>query len=279
MNTLATHFDLKSLAPHPAPRLSVFVRRKVLGNRVVLRDVGLHVGTGEIVAVLGASGCGKSTLLRTINGLDADSDAEVEIRPSLSSSAKVGKQADVDARGASIGMVYQEPRLMPWLPIRDNVRFGAPASIVDAHVDAILNEVGLLSVANALPKTLSGGMAQRVAIARALVREPSVLLMDEPFSALDVLTRRSLQRLTRSLTQQHGTATVIVTHDPDEAVGLADRVLVLAQAGPEAGATVRCDLRPAVDTGARASQVEAIIAALENTSHAPQPPALAQANI
>ncbi|MCE2990657.1 MAG: ATP-binding cassette domain-containing protein, partial [Nitrosomonadaceae bacterium] len=97
MNTLATHFDLKSLAPHPAPRLSVFVRRKVLGNRVVLRDVGLHVGTGEIVAVLGASGCGKSTLLRTINGLDADSDAEVEIRPSLSSSAKVGKQADVDA--------------------------------------------------------------------------------------------------------------------------------------------------------------------------------------
>ncbi|MFN7221648.1 MAG: ATP-binding cassette domain-containing protein, partial [Burkholderiales bacterium] len=146
-------------------------------------------------------------------------------------------------------------------------------------VDAILNEVGLLSVANALPKTLSGGMAQRVAIARALVREPSVLLMDEPFSALDVLTRRSLQRLTRSLTQQHGTATVIVTHDPDEAVGLADRVLVLAQAGPEAGATVRCDLRPAVDTGARASQVEAIIAALENTSHAPQPPALAQANI
>ncbi len=270
MNTLSTHFDIQSLVTDAEPRLSVFVRQKVMGNRVVLRNVGLQVGTGEIVAVLGASGCGKSTLLRIINGLDADADAHVEIRPGLSASSKRADQAHAETRSTSIGMVYQEPRLMPWLSIRDNVRFGAPAEIGEAHVDAILSEVSLLHVANELPKTLSGGMAQRVAIARALVREPSVLLMDEPFSALDVLTRRNLQRLTRKLTQQHGTATVIVTHDPDEAISLADRVLVLAQDGKNVGATARCDLRPAADSAARATQVEAIIAALENSAHVPQ---------
>jgi sulfonate transport system ATP-binding protein len=226
----------------------------------VLRDVTLDVAAGEIVAVLGASGCGKSTLLRIINGLDDDASARVRINGAA-------------PENAVIGMVYQEPRLMPWLSIRDNVRFGAAASLPDSAVDAILNEVGLLSVADGLPKTLSGGMAQRVAIARALVREPTVLLMDEPFSALDVLTRRSLQRLTRCLTEKHGTATVIVTHDPDEAVSLADRVLVLApdgDLGAQPGATVRCDLRPAAAADVRATQVEAIIAALENNTHTEQ---------
>ncbi|MBL8881324.1 MAG: ATP-binding cassette domain-containing protein, partial [Phycisphaerales bacterium] len=167
---------------------------------------------GEITALLGASGCGKSTLLKLINGLDADFHGVIE----------------TPHRDRPIGMVFQEPRLLPWLNVRDNVAFGVEVPQAKALADRALDEVGLSHARERFPKALSGGMAQRVAIARALVREPAVLLMDEPFSALDVVTRKKLHGLTRTITHEHRTVTLFVTHDPDEALDLAQRVIVLA---------------------------------------------------
>jgi sulfonate transport system ATP-binding protein len=167
-----------------------------------------------------------------------------------------------------VGVVYQEPRLMPWLNVEQNIAFGLSHTGPNPNIDGILQEVMLEDARLYWPKQLSGGMAQRVSIARALIREPDVLLMDEPFSALDVLTRRSLHALTRALTTKHQTATIIVTHDPEEAVNLADRVLVLARTstnlGAEAGATITQDFRPSAGADAKHREVAAIIAALES---------------
>lgn len=199
-------------------RLQVRVSEKSFQGRCILRDIAFSVAAGEIVAILGASGCGKSTLLRVIAGLDRDLDGIVNIN------ATHGEQAIV-------GMVYQEPRLLPWLTVEQNIAFSLAESknhLGNSSIEALLQEVMLENARHYWPKQLSGGMAQRVAIARALVREPDVLLLDEPFSALDVLTRRNLHTLTRRITAAHNTATVIVTHDPAEAVNLADRILVLA---------------------------------------------------
>ncbi len=233
-------------------RLQVDVRHKSFNGRTVVRDVAFAVAAGEIVAVLGASGCGKSTLLRAIAGLDADFAGRINIH---------GTHNNQNV----IGMIYQEPRLMPWLNVEDNIGFGLDKKIAKSSIDALLQEVMLENARGYLPKQLSGGMAQRVAIARALVREPDVLLMDEPFSALDVLTRRSLHALTRAITTRHQTATVIVTHDPEEAVNLADRVLVLANTDDD-GASIQHDIRPADSKPGRRDDIEAIIAALDATS-------------
>ena len=230
-------------------RLRVDVRHKSFNGRSVVRDVAFDVAAGEIVAVLGASGCGKSTLLRAIAGLDKDFIGSIAIH---------GTHNDQNV----IGMIYQEPRLMPWLNVEENIGFGLEKKSARPSIDALLQEVLLEEARRYLPKQLSGGMAQRVAIARALVREPDVLLMDEPFSALDVLTRRNLHALTRNVTARHQTATVIVTHDPDEAVNLADRVLVLSSSGSD-GARIQHDIRPSTSKAARRDEVEAIIAALE----------------
>jgi sulfonate transport system ATP-binding protein len=236
------------------PSLQVNLRHKAFNGRTIVRDVTFSVNAGEIVAILGASGCGKSTLLRAIAGLDRDFKGDVHVTPTH------GQQSVV-------GVVYQEPRLMPWLNVEQNIAFGLAASgNENPNIDGILQEVMLEDARQYWPKQLSGGMAQRVSIARALIREPDVLLMDEPFSALDVLTRRSLHALTRALTAKHRTATIIVTHDPDEAVNLADRVLVLARTSSEAGATITQDFRPSADADAKHREVEAIIAALENST-------------
>lgn len=232
-------------------RLRVDVRHKSFSGRSVVRDVAFDVAAGEIVAVLGASGCGKSTLLRAIAGLDKDFTGSIAIH---------GTHNDQNV----VGMIYQEPRLMPWLNVEENIGFGLEQKSAKSSIDALLQEVLLEDARRYLPKQLSGGMAQRVAIARALVREPDVLLMDEPFSALDVLTRRNLHTLTRNVTAKHQTATVIVTHDPDEAVNLADRVLVLSSSGSD-GARIQHDIRPSASKAARRDEVEAIIAALETT--------------
>ncbi len=169
-------------------------------------------------------------------------------------------------------MVYQEPRLLPWLNVEQNIAFAGNAcdmgsALPNSSIDALLRQVFLEDARHCLPKQLSAGMAQRVAIARALVRQPDVLLLDEPFSALDVLTRRRLLALTRELTTRHQTATVIVTHDPDEAVRLADRVLVLARdvntSASDTGATVQSDFRPSHEPAAIYRDVEGIIATLE----------------
>jgi sulfonate transport system ATP-binding protein len=198
--------------------------------------------------VLGVSGCGKSTLLRLVNGLDADFAGQI-VRP---------------GGDWPVGMVFQEPRLLAWLSVRDNVAFALDAPDARSRADRSLDEVGLLHVAEHYPKQLSGGMAQRVAIARALVREPSVLLMDEPFSALDAVTRKKLHALTREMTARHLTATLFVTHDPDEALDLAQRAIVLGPAHAGGPSRVALSFAPSVNPLARHQQRQEILRALHN---------------
>ncbi|MFG3196917.1 ABC transporter ATP-binding protein [Streptomyces sp. NPDC048208] len=177
-------------------------------GRAVINDLHLDLAPGEFVALLGRSGCGKSTLLRVLAGLDRDIDGTVL----------------VPRRRA---VAFQAPRLMPWKRVWRNVLLGLPGKPERGLAEAALEEVGLDHRVNAWPKTLSGGEAQRVSLARALVREPDLLLLDEPFGALDALTRINAQRLVGELWQRRGCAVLLVTHDVEEAVLLADRVLVM----------------------------------------------------
>jgi sulfonate transport system ATP-binding protein len=179
------------------------------GDHVVLDHLDLGIGSGEFVAMIGRSGTGKSTLLRALAGLDHD----------------VSGQLTVTAPAA---VVFQEPRLVPWKKVWNNVALGLRASDPRTIARTALDEVGLAARADAWPLTLSGGEAQRAALARALVRDPGLLLLDEPFSALDALTRISMHGLVLSLWQRHQPAVLLVTHDVDEALALADRVLVLS---------------------------------------------------
>ena len=174
---------------------------------------------GEIVAIIGGSGCGKSTLLRAIAGLDRATAGSVVL-----------DDITISAPHAKIGIIFQEPRLLPWLSVADNIGFGLgdrPRQEREGRVAAALVRVGLADKAKAWPRELSGGQAQRVAIARALVPQPEVLLLDEPFSALDAFTRRDLQDHLLDLWADTRPTLVLVTHDVDEAVVLADRVLVM----------------------------------------------------
>src|SRR6476469_3654197 len=184
-----------------------------------LEGISFSVEPGEIVAVVGGSGCGKSTLLRAISGLDQPSQGRVLLDGEL-----------IISPHEKIGIVFQEPRLLPWLTVADNVAFGLtdrPASRRQHRAAAALFRVGLNEKARMWPRELSGGQAQRVAIARALVPQPEVLLLDEPFSALDAFTRRDLQDHLLDLWADTRPTLILVTHDVDEAVVLADRVLVM----------------------------------------------------
>ncbi|WP_236002375.1 ABC transporter ATP-binding protein [Paraburkholderia elongata] len=198
--------------------------------RAVLERVTFGIRRGEIVSLVGPSGCGKSTLLRVLAGLDRDFEGEIL----LDGLAQHGPSP-------RLGVIFQEPRLLPWLSVADNVAFSAgPRRGADPHVGQLLDEVGLVGTGAALPKQLSGGMAQRVALARGLFSQPDLLLLDEPFSAVDAMTRIRLQDLLLSLTRAHATAALIVTHDLDEALYLSDRVLLLNTAGQHgAGRLVR----------------------------------------
>ncbi|MEJ2889795.1 ABC transporter ATP-binding protein [Actinomycetospora aeridis] len=182
------------------------------GDRRVLDGLDVTVGEGEFVALLGRSGSGKSTLLRVLAGLD-DTGSE-------------GVGGEVDVPG-SVAVAFQEPRLLPWRSVTDNVALGLHRPDAREIALATLDEVGLRERADAWPLTLSGGEAQRASLARALVREPSLLLLDEPFGALDALTRIAMHRLVLDLWERHGMGILLVTHDVDEALVLADRVLVL----------------------------------------------------
>jgi sulfonate transport system ATP-binding protein len=177
--------------------------------------VDLDIAPGEFVAMLGVSGTGKSTLLRALAGLDREVSGELTVPGTV-----------------AVAVAFQEPRLLPWRRVLANVSLGLrtvpPAGDPDTVGRRALEEVGLTGRAGAWPLTLSGGEAQRAALARALVREPSLLLLDEPFSALDALTRIAMHRLVLRLWQRHRPAVLLVTHDVDEALILADRVLVLA---------------------------------------------------
>jgi sulfonate transport system ATP-binding protein len=193
---------------------------KVYPNGVhALERFSAEISPGEIVAIIGGSGCGKSTLLRAVAGLDRASSGIVIL-----------DGAAISAPHAKIGIIFQEPRLLPWLSVADNIGFGLselPSAIRREKVADALARVGLTEKANAWPRELSGGQAQRVAIARALVPQPEVLLLDEPFSALDAFTRRDLQDHLLDLWADTRPTLILVTHDVDEAVVLADRVLVM----------------------------------------------------
>ena len=196
--------------------LDLRLRSKFFGARKVLGDVTLTLGQGEIVGLLGASGCGKSTLLRMIAGLDRDYDGEI----SLGGTRLTGVTRDV-------GFIFQEPRLMPWLTVDRNVAFDFKAGSDHDTVESLLQEVGLQNTGSLLPKQLSGGMAQRVSIARGLYTRPKLLLLDEPFSAVDAFTRMKLQDLLISISSQHGNSVLMVAHDVDEAAYMCDRVVVI----------------------------------------------------
>ena len=212
--------DPVSLRRGASIRLSGLKKR--FGPRRVLDGIDLEIRPGELLGIVGPSGCGKSTLLRILSGLEAPSAGLLRI---------LGDGAD--ARN-DVRVVFQEPRLLPWRSVLDNVCLGLSRDQLPKG-RAVLERVGLADRLSDYPSSLSGGQRQRVALARALVREPRVLLLDEPFAALDALTRIAAQRLVETLWLRSGFTAVLVTHDVEEAVMLADRVLLL-----DAGRVQRC---------------------------------------
>jgi ABC-type nitrate/sulfonate/bicarbonate transport system ATPase subunit len=200
----------------------VFAGRGRRDDVVALDGVDLHVSDGELVCLLGASGCGKSTLLSIIGGLETATTGTVTVDGDV-----------VVGPGADRGMVFQAYSLFPWATVRDNITFGLDMAGWSKarrreRVDELLGIMSLTEFGDALPRELSGGMRQRVAIARALAPEPDVLLLDEPFGALDAHTRRHLQDFLLTLWQRTGTTILMVTHDVEEAVYLSTRIYVLA---------------------------------------------------
>ncbi len=213
-----------ALATAPAGRVTIEGVERTFptkdGARTVLRDLSLDIVPGEIIAVVGASGCGKSTLLRLIGGLDTPTAGTITL-----------DDAAVRAHDDSTAIAFQEPRLMPWRTIAQNVAIGLPRGTrgrdAKDRVAELLDLVGLSHAADQRPREVSGGMAQRASLARALARNPQVLLLDEPFGALDALTRLNMHDLLLDIHRAQPTTIVLVTHDVEEALYLADRVLML----------------------------------------------------
>lgn len=196
--------------------------RKSWQQVTALQNFSLDIAAGELVVLVGSSGCGKSTLLRMLIGFEPVTQGEIRINGE-----------PVRGVGKERGIVFQEPRLFPWLTVIDNVMLGLADEKLSRGVKrqralAMLERVQLQEFAHALPSRLSGGMAQRVAIARGLIASPQILMLDEPFGALDALTRHTLQQELLHIHRSAGTTTLLVTHDVEEAVALADRVVVLS---------------------------------------------------
>lgn len=191
------------------------------GTLLALKDINMHVETGEFVCAVGASGSGKSTLLRLVAGLDMPTSGSITV-----------DGTEVTGPGSDRGMVFQKYTLYPWMTVQRNVEFGLklqgmPPKQRKEQASEYLDVVGLTTFANALPKELSGGMKQRVAIARALACQPKILLMDEPFGALDVQTKEAMQLFLLDLWQRTHCTILMITHDVEEAVFLSERIYVL----------------------------------------------------
>ena len=193
-----------------SPAVVVTNLRRAYGRRIVIENLNLRIERGEFVVLLGESGCGKTTLLRALAGLDPIDGGRI-----------------VAPRRPAV--VFQEHRLLPWESLWRNVSLGLQASDARQRATAALSEVGLAERLDDWPRNLSGGQAQRVALARALVQEPELLLLDEPFAALDALTRIRMHALVRELVAVHQPGVLLVTHDVDEAIALADRILVMRE--------------------------------------------------
>lgn len=214
----------------------VFAARRGMPPVIALQNVSLMIGDGEFACIVGPSGCGKSTLLKAVAGL---------VRPTRGRILVGGRP--VLGPGADRGMVFQSYTLYPWLTVRENIEFGLALRKIPRDErrrisERLLTLMGLDGFANAYPKALSGGMQQRVAIARALANDPEVLLMDEPFGALDAQTRTVMQELLTTIWEQYHKTVLFVTHDIDEAVFLGDVVYVMTARPGRIRARVVIDL-------------------------------------
>lgn len=200
-------------------RIDIEHMTKKYGDNTVLQDINLTIEEGEFIALVGKSGCGKSTLLRIVSSLTEHSRGKVLIN------GKESTGIDPEVR-----FLFQDARLLPWKTVLQNVVLGSPTRD-EAKAREVLETVGLKGKEDAWPSDLSGGQQQRVAISRALIGTPKVLLLDEPFSALDALTRIQMQRLVEKLWEQYRFTVILVTHDVPEAVYLADRILLVENGG------------------------------------------------
>jgi NitT/TauT family transport system ATP-binding protein len=257
-------------------RRDVILEVKKLGKRFAsrqgeteaLRDIDFKVHRREFVCVIGPSGCGKSTLIRILAGLDQASSGEVLL-----------DGAPVKGPGPDRGMVFQGYSLFPWLTVKGNVMFGpkiggSSRTMAESHAREWLELVGLSKFADAYPHQLSGGMRQRVAIARALVNQPRILLMDEPFGALDAQTRSKMQSHLLDIWRNLDITILFITHDLDEAVYLADRILVLKPHPGEVQEVIEVPVPRPRSAGQFGSvEFQATKARLEQLIHPPQPEA------
>jgi len=207
---MATYAPSAETATRDAgPTATVTGLSRAFDGRTVLDELDVEIAAGEFVALIGRSGSGKSTLLRAVAGLDKQIQGRVEV-------------------AGEVAVAFQDARLVPWKRVAANVALGLRVEDPTRAAERALDEVGLAERADAWPLTLSGGEAQRVSLARALAREPRLLVLDEPFGALDALTRIAMHQLVLGLWKRHHPAVLLVTHDVDEAIALADRVLVLS---------------------------------------------------
>jgi len=221
-NNLVQPVTEPETAQVPANGADILIEQlyKFYGEVKVLEDLDLHIQAGEFVAVVGRSGCGKSTLLRLIAQLEKASYGEIKFQ-----SARHFREGITNA---DIRVMFQDPRLLPWKSVLQNVQLGLPK---EQHQLAatLLEKVGLKEKASQWPARLSGGQRQRAALARALSHSPRILLLDEPLGALDALTRLEMQNLIERLWKEQGFTAILVTHDVSEAVQLADRIILLDQ--------------------------------------------------
>jgi ABC-type nitrate/sulfonate/bicarbonate transport system ATPase subunit len=225
MKTPLSNFELSKTASvrrsAAKPSLDLFRLERLVkgfGQLAALEIDQLAIQEGEIVVIVGPSGCGKTTLLNCMAGLEPVSDGQICFR---------GKE--VGAPLQSVGMVYQRSSVFPWFTVRQNLRVPATllARLPTDAVDAALERFGLARFGEHWPRELSGGMLRRLELARAMLREPAALLLDEPFSALDPVTKAEMHQLVRQLRREHGVGIVLVTHDVEEAIALADRIVVM----------------------------------------------------